>query len=169
LLSISNVRGFLYDVVVAKILNVFNVGSSSTSGGGTERMGILLYALENKFGYKMGKGIGYYYFWGSTRKNNSYNVGFVHFGISSLSSFVYLMGIWFYAFYLVWFTKMFNLYEKNSDQLFFIIELLLNIFLTFYTTNLTLFSVIACNGLLFAVFSMMKNKTVDALDRNNKI
>lgn len=146
-------REFIVDGIINRIVKLTSTSSANRSSGSTERLSIVLYSFENGFGYKFGKGIGYWPFGGDFDSNN--HVGFRHFGLSSMSSMVYLLGVWFYLFVLVWVSKIYRRICKSNDRWLLLVILGDMLFLTFYTTNLTS-SVLSVNlMLLFSVFGMM--------------
>jgi hypothetical protein len=114
----------------------------------------LLYSFENGFGYRMGKGIGYWPLGGDDGTNIS--GGFKHFGLSSMSSMVYLLGIWFYLFFVIWISKIYQGLCKKNDKIWLVVIFFIMLFLTFYTTNLTSIPVSVSLMLLFTVFGMME-------------
>lgn len=154
--TIPVTREFIMDGVIGRIMKLTTV-TSSTGSGSTERLSILLYSFENGFGYGIGKGIGYFPFGGDWETNASV-VGFQHFGLSSMSSIIYLLGLWFYLFYVVWISKMYQGMCRKNDRLFLIVILFIMLFLTFYTTNFTSTPMSTSLMLLFAVFCMMEEK-----------
>ena len=153
--AIPSTREFISDGVIERILKLTTV-TSSTGAGSTERLSILLYSFENGFGYKIGKGIGYWPIGGNYETNNS--IGFKHFGLSSMSSMVYLLGVWFYLFFVIWISKIYQSICKRNDKTLFIVILFIMLFLTFYTTNLTSIPMSVCLMLLFTVFGMMEER-----------
>jgi hypothetical protein len=152
--SISSTREFILDGVITRISKLGTVTSSSRSSGSTERLSILLYSFENGFGYRMGKGIGYWPLGGDDGQNIS--GGFTHFGLSSMSSMVYLLGVWFYLFFVIWTSKIYQGLCKKNDKIWFIVIFLIMLFLTFYTSNLTSAPISVSLMLLFTVFGMME-------------
>ena len=153
-LCISTVRNFVLDDVLERIRK-FNINTVTTISGSTERLSILLYSFENGFGYKLGKGIGYYSFGGGELGENEY-LGFFHFGISSMSSMIYLLGLWFYLFFVFWISKIYQRLTRENADMFFAVILLIMLFVTFYTINLTSITLSVCLMLLFSVFAMMR-------------
>ncbi len=155
-LCIPVVRNFVLGKVMDRIYK-FGAITSTTAHGSTERLGILLYSFENGFGYKLGKGIGYFSFGGGDLGTNA-DLGFLHFGISSMSSMIYLLGLWFYLFLVFWISKIYQRLTRESADLFFPVILLIMLFITFYTTNLTSITMSVCLMLLFSVFAMMRER-----------
>lgn len=154
--AVPTTREFIMDGVIKRIMKLTTV-TASTGSGSTERLSILLYSFENGFGYGIGKGIGYFPFGGDWETNSSV-VGFRHFGLSSMSSLIYLLGIWFYLFYTLWITKIYQGMCRHKDAIFFFVILCIMLFLTFYTTNFTSTPMSTCLMMLFAVFCMMEEK-----------
>lgn len=154
-LCIPVVRNFVLSEVLERIQKLGGI-TSTNANGSTERLSILLYSFENGFGYKLGKGIGYYSLSGDMETNAG--LGFLHFGISSMSSMVYLMGLWFYLFFVFWISKIYQRLTRGSEDMFFTVILLIMLFITFYTTNLTSITLSVCLMLLFSVFAMMRER-----------
>lgn len=152
-LFIPSTREFIIEGVVERILKLTAV-TSSTGSGSTERLSILLYSFENGFGYGLGNGIGYYPFGGNMETNAS--IGFRHFGLSNMSSMIFLMGVWFYLFFTIWVSKIYQSLSRENDKILLMVILLLTLFLTFYTTNLTSTPMSVCLMLIFSTFGMME-------------
>ena len=156
--TIPSTREFVIDGVIERIMKLTTV-TASTGSGSTERLSIILYSFENGFGCGLGRGIGYWPIGGDFEANSS--VGFRHFGLSSMSSIIYLMGLWFYIFFLIWVSKIYQSLCKKNDILCFVVIFLIMFFLTFYTTNLTSTPMTVCLMLLFSIFGMMQERLND--------
>lgn len=162
-LILTPIGSYIFDDVMERIIRLFTV-TSSTGSGSTERVSILLYSFERDFGLALGRGIGFFPFGGDEEFNDS--TGFKHFGISSMTSFIYLMGIWFYACILIWFSKMYQSITVGNCGLLLVFVLMIIFFFTFYTTNLTSATISVLLFLVFSVFSMLRESIIRAEKRS---
>ena len=164
-LIIPFTRDFVINGILGRILK-FTTVTSSTGSGSTERLSILLYSFENGFGYIAGKGIGYWPIGGDFETNDI--IGFKHFGLSSMSSLVYLLGIWFYLFFVIWTSKIYQKTTQKNDMTLFIVIFLIMLFLTFYTTNLSSTPVSTTLMLIFSLFGMMGDRIRETKNLRHK-
>lgn len=165
LLLIPTTNDFITGAIARRITVLSTVTSDSNISGSTERLGIILYSLENENGFGLGKGIGYYPFSGDSEdmETNASSTGFRHFGLSSMSSMIYLMGVWFYLFFIIWIVMIYRCMCKGSDKTFSFTILFLMLYMTFYSTVLTAVPQGTNLMLLITVFCMMEESI-----RNNK-
>lgn len=92
-LSIPGIRDYIQIKLHNRITGMFTNAKSTSALGSTERLAIAYYGLKNGWGWFLGKGIGYAKFHAQKL------FGFYHFGMSSIGSFINLLGIWFYLIY----------------------------------------------------------------------
>lgn len=134
--SIPSIRSYMNTTVVSKMMGILENRKNSSVKGSAERLAIFFYGLQNGWGWFLGKGIGY-------RKWHAQNVfTFHHFGMSSIGSFVNLMGIWFYLLYSCIYAELqMNLFlisssrkvTRNKIKIYRIVTIGLIIVLSIYT------------------------------------
>ncbi len=150
------------DFLNAQVLSLFAELNDTNSITGVTRLRIILLAFEQGFGWKFGKGLGYYTINSSGTKSNIAFVGIQNFGEFDMPSLIYLMGIWFYIFYVAWISELYQHMIKGRDRSLFAAILLIMFFMSFYARNLTDTALAVYATLIFCVFCMMKEsiKTV---------
>ena len=129
-----------------------------TVKGSNERFAIPMEALSHSWGWKFGIGIGT----ASWRSLGAF--GYSHFGLSSIGSFVYLCGIWFYLVTLYFYSNIasnFVMYKKRfygwKARATIVITL---IFLTVYTYLFTEFRLILLYLLILSVIQLQSNNEI---------
>lgn len=163
LFCIPGVRDTLIEIVSDVYIKLFTTRYTSNVSdyGGAERLRIVLVSFEQGFGYKFGRGMGYYLLSGSA-EDNVRVTGFNRYGINSMGSWIYVMGVWFYLFYIVWITSMIRISRDRALSL--VIAMLLVLF-TFFEAVISNMQLIVTFTFLFSVFSMMKEKMQPAKAR----
>lgn len=137
---IPGVSDFINTTVMDKINGVINF--EDTNGlGSVERLAIASDALNRGFGWKLGQGLGAWNIMGGRY------AGFLHFGLSSVGSFIYLMGIWGYLIITAVYTYFMSCMCSEGTKLSFIITFALVNLLCFYTMFLT-----ATHAIVWSIF-----------------
>lgn len=128
LLVIPVTREYIRNVFFSK-LNKVLVFEALTTNGSNERLAIPSYALSHLWGWLFGKGFG------AWKLQLGGYMGFRHFGLSSVGSFITLGGIWFYLAYCSFYACMLKRMCANRKQRgrIWIVCMLVVVFLTFYT------------------------------------
>lgn len=138
---VPGVSEFINTTVVDKINGVINF--QDTNGlGSVERLAIASDALNRGFGWKLGQGIGAWNIMGGGKY-----AGFLHFGLSSVGSFIYLMGIWGYIIITIVYAYFLSHMSKDNVRLSFGITFIVVNLLCFYTMFLT-----ATHAIVWSVF-----------------
>lgn len=151
---IPGVADFVTTTVFERLYGIINF--KNTNGlGSVERLAIASDALNKGFGWRLGQGLGAF------NLNGGIYSGFLHFGLSSVGSFIYSIGIWGYLFltfiYTYFVLNMFNTKIKLSSLITFAIINLL----CFYTMFLT-----ATHTIVWSVFIFLILNSVE-MNRNS--
>lgn len=127
---VPSLKSFFLNEVLEKINGVVNFQDTNQLGS-VERLMIVEEALSSGFGWRLGKGIGS---WSIIDENYA---GFSHFGLSSIGSFVYLIGIWGYlivcivhAFFL---SKISGIKKKTYFVVCLGVVIILSVYTMYYT------------------------------------
>lgn len=138
---IPGISDFINTTVVNKIDGVINF--ENTNGlGSVERLAIASDALNRGFGWKWGQGLGAWNITGGGRY-----AGFLHFGLSSVGSFIYLIGIWGYLIVTAVYAYFMSHMRGEGEKLSFIVTFAMVNLLCFYTMFLT-----ATHAILWSIF-----------------
>lgn len=147
--SIPTIKSFIDNVLIKKISSTVFFENSYINGS-NERLAIAYKALEEKIGWKFGLGLGSS-FWVS---NQSF-YEFEHFGLSSIGSFIYLGGIWFYLFitlmYIYMFFKVWHIEMKPTTSYVVLLSffmIFVSSYSTIYTFSLTMIWLTMCMTLI---------------------
>lgn len=137
---IPGVSDFINTTVINKIDGVINF--ENTNGlGSVERLAIASDALNRGFGWKLGQGLGAWNIMGGRY------AGFLHFGLSSVGSFIYLMGIWGYLIITILYAYFMSHMRSDGAKLSFIVTFAMVNLLCFYTMFLT-----ATHAIVWSIF-----------------
>ena len=138
---IPSISDFINTTVLDKLNGVFNF--QETNGlGSVERLAIASDALSRGFGWRLGQGIGAW----NVNGGGSY-AGFLHFGLSSVGSIIYLMGIWGYITITIVYSYFLSRMKKDNKKLSFLITFAIVNFLCIYTMFLT-----ATHAIVWSIF-----------------
>ena len=137
------VKNLVISGILPKLDSVINFQNTNQMGS-VERLAIVDNALRNANGWKYGNGIGY----GNIMGYSSPYAGFLHFGISSIGTFVYFLGIWFYLYTCFIYSYIQNFSKKNNIYSF-ILNFLLIICLSVYTMYFTVTHLIVWSSFIF--------------------
>lgn len=145
---IPGVSDFINTTVMNKIDGVINF--ENTNGlGSVERLAIASDALNRGFGWKLGQGLGTWNIMGG-----SY-AGFLHFGLSSVGSFIYLIGIWGYLIITILYAYFMSHMRSDGAKLSFIVTFAMVNLLGFYTMILT-----ATHAIVWSIFIFLMLNSV---------
>lgn len=145
---IPGVSDFINTTVMDKINGVINF--EDTNGlGSVERLAIASDALNRGFGWKLGQGLGAWNIMGGRY------AGFLHFGLSSVGSVIYLMGIWGYLIITVLYAYFMSHMHSEGMKLSFIITFVMVNLLCFYTMFLT-----ATHAIVWSIFIFLMLNSV---------
>lgn len=145
---IPGVSEFINTTVVNRINGVFNF--KETNGlGSVERLAIASDALDRGFGWRLGQGLDAWNIMGGRY------AGFLHFGLSSVGSFIYLMGIWGYLVITVVYAYFLSHMRSEGAKLSFIITFAMVNLLCFYTMFLT-----ATHAIVWSIFIFLMLNSV---------
>lgn len=129
--SIPAVNAFINETLLERLNLMFAGLNSSNVLGSNERIGIVRYALKREFGWSFGIGLGSYRWVANAGESV---MGFAHFGLNSISSFVMLGGMPFYILYVFFYSWIIWKMEKQkNDYLFLVIVILQVVVASFYT------------------------------------
>lgn len=143
---VPGVSDFINTTVMEKISGVINF--EYTNGlGSVERLAIASDALNRGFGWKLGQGLGAWNIMGGRY------AGFLHFGLSSVGSFIYLMGIWGYLIITVVYTYFMSHMHSEGAKLSFIVTFAMVNLLCLYTMFLTATHAIVWSIFIFLVLN----------------
>lgn len=131
--------------------------------GSNERLAIFFYAMENSWGWKIGRGIGV----SPWRKTNAF--GFRHYGLSSIGTVTNLLGIWAYLLITLIYThigvKVSRVQNKERMLyaiILFVLTIIVSVYTELYTTDVFSYWYI----LWFSVFSLkIPSISNDSLER----
>jgi len=158
ILNIPAVNVFINDILLGRLDLMFIGLNSSSALGSNERLGIVSYALEREFGWSFGIGLG------SSRwvANVGESVmGFTHFGLNSISSFVMLGGMLFYSLYVCFYSWIIWKMEKyKNDYLFLVIVILQVVVASFYTIIFISFVSSIWFCLSMSLFALTKHEII---------
>ena len=145
---IPGVSDFINTTVMNKIDGVINF--ENTNGlGSVERLAIASDALNRGFGWKLGQGLGAWNIMGGRY------AGFLHFGLSSVGSFIYLMGIWGYLIITILYAYFMSHKRSDGAKLSFIVTFTMVNLLCFYTMFLT-----ATHAIVWSIFIFLMLNSV---------
>lgn len=145
---IPGVSDFINTTVMNKIDGVINF--ENTNGlGSVERLAIASDALNRGFGWKLGQGLGAWNIMGGRY------AGFLHFGLSSVGSFIYLMGIWGYLIITILYAYFMSHMRSDGAKLSFIVTFTMVNLLCFYTMFLT-----ATHAIVWSIFIFLMLNSV---------
>ena len=99
-------------------------------------------ALNRGFGWRLGQGIGAWNIMGGGKY-----AGFLHFGLSSVGSVIYLMGIWSYIVITIVYSYFLSHMKNDNEKLSFMITFGMVNFLCIYTMFLT-----ATHAIVWSIF-----------------
>lgn len=137
---IPGVSDFINTTVMDKINGIINF--EDTNGlGSVERLAIASDALNRGFGWKLGQGLGSWNIMGGRY------AGFLHFGLSSVGSFIYLIGIWGYIIITIVYAYFMSHMCNQDVKLLFVITFVTVNLLCFYTMLLT-----ATHAIVWSIF-----------------
>lgn len=137
---IPGISDFIDTTVLDKMDGLIDF--EDTNGlGSVERLAIASDALNRGFGWKFGQGIGAWNIMGGKY------AGFIHFGLSSVGSFIYLMGIWGYITITIVYAYFLSHMRSGGVKLSFLVTFVIVNLLCFYTMFLT-----ATHAIVWAVF-----------------
>lgn len=143
---IPGVSDFVNITVVNKIDGLINF--KNTNGlGSVERFAIVADALERGFGWKFGQGIGAWNIMGGKY------AGFMHFGLSSVGSFIYFWGIWGYIIIVMVYTYFLSHMHNAGVKVSFFMTFIMVNMLCFYTMFLTTTHGIVWSVFIFLIFN----------------
>lgn len=150
IVQIPSINKFINEVFLEKFVGMLDINNNNLNGS-TERIAIAYYALKNGFGWKFGLGIG-----ANSWVSDSF-YGFMHFGISSIGSMVFLCGIWFYICISLFYTNLFSsISNKNRSGgiykiVIFTYLIIISVFTTIYTFSLCMIWICFIFGILGVV------------------
>lgn len=148
---IPGVSEFINTTVVEKINGIINF--QDTNGlGSVERLAIVDDALNRGFGWKLGQGIGAWNIMGGRY------AGFLHFGLSSVGSFIYLIGIWGYILITMVYAYFLSHMKNDNSRPSFIVAFVMINLLCFYTMFLTATHAIVWSIFIFLVINVCSTK-----------
>ncbi len=152
-LAIPSIRNYIQESFFDRLNRVLVFEALQTNGS-NERLAIPYYALSHSWGWHFGKGFG------AWRLHLGGYLGFRHFGLSSVGSFITLGGFWFYIFYTSSYASILKAIcavEENKSKLW-IVCMIVVIILTMYTI---LYSSTVCSlwiAMTFLMFGKMYQK-----------
>lgn len=145
---IPGVSDFINTTVVSKINDV--IYFEDTNGlGSVERLAIASDALSRGFGWKLGKGLGAWNVMGGEY------AGFVHFGLSSVGTFIYLIGIWGYLIITIVYGYFLSHMCSERVKISYIVTFVIVNLLCFYTMFLN-----ATHAIVWSVFIFLTLNSV---------
>lgn len=148
LLIIPGVSDFINTIVLNRINGIINF--KETNGlGSVERLAIASDALNRGFGWKFGQGIGAWNVMGGRY------AGFAHFGLSSVGSFIYLIGIWGYLLITIVYSYFLSHMRSDGSKLSVFVTFTMVNLLCFYTMYLT-----ATHAMVWSVFIFLMLNSV---------
>ena len=147
LLLIPQVREVLSDLWEHKITSILFFKSAYMIRGGNERLAIAYNALQNGYGWLLGKGLGAASFYSAIKVE-----GFAAFGISSVGTLIYLCGIWIYILHLLIWTSIVNKFSLSDKNYLKIINFVTIFVLSMYSD---IFSSIVSIGWILLCFVLI--------------
>lgn len=153
--SIPSINDFVKVIVAERINLVININPGKVNGS-NERLAIFAYAITNDWAWRLGKGFGTY---GINGIGTGGFLGFSHFGLNNLGSFVVLGGVWTYLFHVLFISSALkDMLVKNrekSNLLFLCFAIV--IILTVYTVPFTSPVLMIWIGLIFFVLGLLRD------------
>ena len=149
------INEFIHNQVFRRLSDILSAVNNPDAIGSAERLAIVQAALKHGGGWGYGLGIGAYDWTGKGEQV----LGFMHFGINSISSFITLGGIGFYIvcdLMISWF--LWRTDKNTKDYLYFVFVIIFITVGSIYTAIFTSYVTLTWSALLIVVFSMMKNK-----------
>lgn len=144
---IPGISDFVNIIVLEKMNGVFNF--QETNGlGSVERLAIASDALNRGFGWRLGQGLGAWNIMGGGKY-----AGFLHFGLSSVGSVIYLMGIWSYVVITIVYSYFLSHMRSDNERISFAMTLVMVNFLCIYTMFLTATHAIVWSIFIFLVLN----------------
>lgn len=147
LLLIPQVREIISDLFQYKLMKILRFKSAGMIRGGNERLAIAYNALENGYGWLLGKGLGAASFYSSVSVE-----GFTHFGISSVGTIVYLCGIWVYILQLLIWTSIVNRLSLSNEGCLKVVNFIVLMALSMYSD---IFSSLVSIGWILMSFALI--------------
>ena len=136
--------------VLHSILDIIIINFQASNGlGSVERVTIVIDAMKQGFGWKLGKGIGAWNIIGGEY------AGFLHFGLNSMGSFIYLLGIWGYLIVTIVYTYSLSHMRSCNKSLSLIMTFIVVNLLCFYTMVLTATHVIIWTIFVFLILNIV--------------
>lgn len=143
---VPGISDFVNTIVLEKMNGVFNF--QETNGlGSVERLAIASDALNRGFGWRLGLGLGAWNIMGGKY------AGFLHFGLSSVGSVIYLMGIWGYAVITIVYSYFLSHMRSNNERISLAMTFVMVNFLCIYTMFLTATHAIVWSIFIFLVLN----------------
>ena len=150
---IPGISDFVNTIVLDKMNGIFNF--QETNGlGSVERLAIASDALNRGFGWRLGQGIGAWNIMGGGKY-----AGFLHFGLSSVGSVIYLMGIWSYIVITIVYSYFLSHMKNDNEKLSFVITFGMVNFLCIYTMFLTATHAIVWSIFIFLILNCVGMET----------
>lgn len=150
---IPGISNFINTNVIDKINGIINF--KETNGlGSVERLAIVSKTLNRGFGWKLGLGLG-----ARSVMGGKY-ASFLHFGLSSIGSFVYLIGIWGYIIITIVYAYFLSHMRSDNKKLSFLVTFAMVNLLCVYTVLLTATHIIVWAIFVFLIlnkYGMEKN------------
>ena len=144
---IPGISDFVNIIVLEKMNGVFNF--QETNGlGSVERLAIASDALNRGFGWRLGQGLGAWNIMGGGKY-----AGLLHFGLSSVGSVIYLMGIWSYVVITIVYSYFLSHMRSDNERISFAMTLVMVNFLCIYTMFLTATHAIVWSIFIFLVLN----------------
>lgn len=161
-LQIPMIRDFMNIYVYNRLIRLLHPGTNNS--GSSVRLAAVMYSLTKGKGWFLGYGVGTYPFAEGVIEGQFH--GFSNFGLSSMSTYVMLGGIWVYLSSAFLFARYLYLasYKKKKTGCYFIVCIGTVILFTFYTVLFNSFQTMLWLMMTFIVFgfckdNIMKNKT----------
>lgn len=150
LLSIPSINKYVNEDIAVRVYDTFFKVDSNAKGS-AERVAILRVFLERGYGLSLGLGVGKFDW---TTSYNELVLGFSHFGISSMSSFIVLGGIWLYILCDIFITLCAQSPLIKNRWSCFILYCFLITFCSFYTASFTSYISMIWIELILEIFSL---------------
>ena len=148
-------REFIEDSFFNKIEQIF-MPDVSNANGSNERLAIVLYALQSGYGIT-GIGLGTHGWIASTSEGGF--LGFNHFGLNSISSFITLGGVPFYVIcVLVYSWLLCNISMEDRTLFWFVAIAIIVVASSIYTVIFTSYISVIWLALSVVVFAMTKSR-----------
>ena len=150
LMSIPSINKYVNEDIAVRVYDTFFKVDSNAMGS-VERVAILRVFFERGYGLSLGLGVGKYDW---TSSYNELVLGFSHFGISSMSSFIVLGGIWLYVLCDIFITLCTQSPLIKKRWSYFILYCFLITFCSFYTVSFTSYISMIWIALILEVFTL---------------